>query len=44
MDLADCRDDDLLYVLNETPAEDQREKLEEAIRRCPKQAIAIADD
>ncbi len=40
----EVRDDDFLYVLNETPPEDQRDKLEEAVRRCPKQAIAIADD
>ncbi|MFA9563431.1 MAG: ferredoxin [Acidimicrobiales bacterium] len=43
-DVFEVRDDDFLYVLNETPAEDQRDKLEEAVRRCPKQAIAIADD
>jgi ferredoxin len=43
-DVFEVRDDDFLYVLNENPAEDQRDKLEEAVRRCPKQAIAIADD
>lgn len=43
-DVFEVRDDDFLYVLNETPPEDQRDKLEEAVRRCPKQAISIADD
>jgi ferredoxin len=34
-------DDDFLYILNENPPEEQRAKLEEAVQRCPKQAIAI---
>ena len=37
------RDDDFLYVLNETPADDQRATREEAVQRCPKQAIALED-
>jgi ferredoxin len=37
----EVRDDDFLYVLQEEPSEDLREKVEEAARRCPKQAIAI---
>ena len=40
----EVRDDDFLYVLNETPPESERAKVEEAVRRCPKQAISIADD
>ena len=36
-------DDDFLYVLDETPSEDLRPKLEEAVKRCPKQAIALED-
>ncbi|MET0912035.1 MAG: ferredoxin, partial [Acidimicrobiales bacterium] len=36
--------DDFLYVLDETPDESLRPKIEEAVRRCPKQAIAIAED
>ena len=40
----EVRDDDFLYVLNETPDESVRPKLEEAVTRCPKQAISIADD
>ena len=37
------RDDDFLYVLNENPPEDLRGKLEEAVQRCPKQAISIEE-
>jgi ferredoxin len=37
----EVRDDDFLYVLQEEPPEDLRPKVEEAVRRCPKQAIAI---
>lgn len=39
----EVRDDDFLYVLNEEPAEDQRDKMEESVQRCPKQAIKIED-
>ena len=39
----EVRDDDNLYVLDETPGEELRAKVEEAVRRCPKQAIAIED-
>jgi ferredoxin len=37
----EVRDDDFLYVLNETPPDDTRPKMEEAVQRCPKQAISI---
>jgi len=37
----EVRDDDLLYILQEEPPEDLRPKLEEAVRRCPKQAISL---
>ena len=40
----EVRDDDFLYVLNETPGEELRAQVEEAVRRCPKQAISIAED
>lgn len=40
----EVRDDDFLYVLNETPDEDLRAKVEESVQRCPKQAISIAED
>jgi ferredoxin len=39
----EVRDDDNLYLLTETPSEDLRAKVEEAVRRCPKQAISIQD-
>ena len=40
----EVRDDDFLYVLDETPGDDQRAKIDEAVQRCPKQAISIAED
>jgi ferredoxin len=40
----EVRDDDFLYVLDEHPSEDLREKVEEAVRRCPKQAITLVED
>jgi ferredoxin len=39
----EVRDDDNLYILNEHPDESLRPKMEEAVRRCPKQAISIED-
>ncbi len=40
----EVRDDDFLYVLNETPPEEYREKLQHAVASCPKQAFKIIDD
>ena len=40
----EVRDDDFLYLLTETPDDDLRAKVEESVQRCPKQAIAIADE
>ncbi|HAQ22725.1 MAG TPA: ferredoxin [Acidimicrobiaceae bacterium] len=40
-DIFEVRDDDFLYVLEEQPADDRRAALEEAVQRCPKQAIAV---
>jgi ferredoxin len=37
----EVRDDDNLYLLQEEPPEDMRAKVEEAVRRCPKQAITL---
>lgn len=37
----EVRDDDFLYVLNESPADEMRAKVEECVNRCPKQAISI---
>ncbi len=39
----EVRDDDFLYILDETPSEDLRGKVDEAVQRCPKQAISIAE-
>jgi ferredoxin len=39
----EVRDDDFLYVLQEEPGEELRSKVEEAVARCPKQAISITD-
>lgn len=39
----EVRDDDNLYILQEEPPEELRPKMEEAVRRCPKQAISIED-
>jgi ferredoxin len=39
----EVRDDDLLYVLNENPPEELREKMLAAARVCPKNAISIED-
>jgi ferredoxin len=40
----EVRDDDFLYVLQEHPADDLRPTVEQAVRQCPKQAIAIVDE
>ena len=39
----EVRDDDFLYVLDDNPPEELREKLMEAVRSCPKNAISIED-
>ena len=40
----EVRDDDRLYLRTERPAEALRAKVEEAVRRCPKQALSLAAD
>jgi ferredoxin len=40
----EVRDDDNLYILDEHPPEELREKVEMAVRMCPKQAISLIDD
>jgi ferredoxin len=40
----EVREDDFLYVLDEHPPEELRAKVEEAVRRCPKQAITLEED
>ena len=37
-------DDDNLTVLNETPDESDRDRVLEAVRMCPKQAISIEEE
>lgn len=37
----EVRDDDFLYILDEHPDESLRDKMNEAVSRCPKQAISI---
>jgi ferredoxin len=39
----EVRDDGFLYILNETPTEDLRAKVSEAVRVCPTQAISLED-
>jgi ferredoxin len=39
----EVRDDDLLYVLEENPSEELREKVVAAAKSCPKNAITIED-
>jgi len=40
----EVRDDDRLYLKAERPPASLRPRVEEAVRRCPKQALSIADD
>ena len=40
----EVRDDDNLYILDERPPESMRARMQEAVDRCPKQAISLADD
>jgi ferredoxin len=40
----EVRDDDFLYILDETPPDALRPKVEEAVRRCPKAAISVVDE
>ena len=42
-EIFEVRDDDFLYVLLDEPPEELRDKVEEAVRRCPKQAIRLED-
>jgi ferredoxin len=42
-EIFEVRDDDFLYVLNETPDESERARVQEAVDRCPKQAISIVE-
>jgi len=37
-------DDDRVYLLAERPGEELRAKVETAVRRCPRQALALVED
>jgi ferredoxin len=39
----EVKDDDCLYLSTETPTEDLRAKVEDSIRRCPRQAIVLEE-
>ncbi|HEY7541557.1 MAG TPA: ferredoxin [Methylomirabilota bacterium] len=39
----EVRDDDRLYLKTDRPAAALRAKVEEAVRRCPKQALSLAE-
>jgi ferredoxin len=39
----ELQDDDTLLILQETPDESLRGKVEDAIRSCPKRAISLQD-
>lgn len=37
-------DDDLVHVLDERPGAALRAKVDEAVRKCPKQALSIVEE
>jgi ferredoxin len=39
----DLGDDDLLVVLDETPPESKRSMIEQAVVRCPRQALSLQE-
>ena len=39
----EVREDGYLYILNETPDDSLRSKVEEAVRLCPTQSISVID-
>lgn len=43
-EIFEVRDDNFLYVLNEEPPEEYRERLMQAVGSCPTQAISIVED
>ena len=40
-DVFEIRDDDVMYLLAESPLPDSEAKVREAVRACPKQALTI---
>jgi ferredoxin len=43
-EIFEVRDDGYLYILNENPGEELRDKLREAVTSCPTGAISIEED
>jgi ferredoxin len=39
----DLGDDDILVITDESPAEDKRAAIEQAVIRCPRQALTLQD-
>jgi len=39
----ELRDDNYLYILDENPPDALRERCEQAVRQCPKQAVSITE-
>jgi ferredoxin len=39
----ELRDDNYLYILEENPPDSLRERCDQAVRQCPKQAISITE-
>ena len=39
----EVREDDFLYVLDENPPEELRDKVMAAVRSCPKNALSVED-
>ena len=37
-------EDDVLEILDEHPPEELRDKVEQAVRMCPKQALSVLED
>jgi ferredoxin len=40
----EVREDDFLYILDETPHEELRPRLEQAVAACPRAAISLVED
>ncbi len=43
-DIFKVDEEDNLHILNESPSDDRRRAVEEAVRLCPRQALAIQDE
>lgn len=43
-EIFEVRDDDFLYVLNDHPGEEYRDRVMECVRACPKQAISVIEE